>query len=677
MFLKPVMNFSCVFDYHFMVRLSYKDIKRLCRNSERTSATEAILTISTTLNRACEQRLRAFGFMSDISDHNSGAVLKVKPVASETPKSITLKIGVVLNPTHAFNVITHGPSPDTSPSEAADFREFWGDKCELRRFQDGAIEECVSWEVSDPLERLKIVQQVIRWVLITKLGFPDSKQSLSDFVGLFDDLIVEEPSYVEKIYESDPKCLGFTNAMKCFNDLVKQLKDLNKDFLPLTITSIQPTSEHLRYSSVFVPGPRKMKGYRYQPDASKFLPSMACQVKFESSGKWPEDLEAIQKIKAALLAKISEGLAKSQHVIKAELVFDHKALPISDNVALELLHSSGYAFVLSVCYEREEMLLAKAVAEGKSESRSDCESTMVAEALTAYRKKFNKLKKHHDAIAALQTRFPSFTYTVRIIKRWFAAHLLSSQISPEMIELLASAVYLILQKDHLPPATGSTGFLRFLKLMKEWRWRGEPLLIPLQSSVGLAAEIPTHFPVGLVRPAITNFSALRKKDPGFHQSTYFISTEEDLEGSDWLWANSRSRQLSVNQMQPHRIIADRIQALATASLASLEARIEENPPEWNVRAIFKSPPQDYDFHLGLNLAAMTRMHQSLKSEMHDNTDPLGLAVEIDDDPITSFVTELQVSCFLFFQEEILSPRHTTLAQELMSDCYTSGSFLSR
>ncbi|KAH9815393.1 Nrap protein [Melampsora americana] len=639
LFLKPLMSFSCTFDYHFMVQLSSRDTERICQDSERKTTNDMIFAMSDTINKACGDRLCGFGFLIDHSQHPR-SVDDVSN-ASTTQGNLYLKLGVILNPAQAFNIITHGHSPDTSPIEAAAFREFWGDKCDLRRFQDGAIEECVSWEVSDPLERLKIVQKIIRWVLEKKLGFANQKQQvISDFVGTFDDLIVEHPHYVEKIYEKDPKCLGFTNVIKAFNEFVKDLKELNKDdFLPLAITSVQPTSEHLRYSSVFIPGPRKMKGYRYQADASKYIPAMTCQLKFESSGKWPEDLEAIQKIKAALLAKISEGMIRNKHAIKSDIVFDPDVLPISDNVALEVLHSTGYAFVLSICYEREEMLLAKAMADSKAPDGS--ESNMALEATAIYRTKFIKLRKHHDAIAALQTRFPSFSYTVRIIKRWIASHSLSSQISTEMVELLASAVYLILEKDQLPPATGSTGFLRFLKMIEEWKWRDKPLLIPLQSSIGIGTSNLTHFPETHVKSVIKNFVSMRKKDPGFHHSTYFIVTEEDLNGTDWLWTNTKHHLNNVNQIRPHRIVADRIQTLASASLSVIESNFNQPTANFDVRMIFKSPAEDYDFHLVLNVAAMTRVQQSLQLQVYENVDPLGLSIEIGDDPISEFVKELQ------------------------------------
>jgi hypothetical protein len=44
------------------------------------------------------------------------------------------------------------------PQAAAKFRQFWGDKAELRRFQDGNIAEAVVWECG-PAERHSVVDR--------------------------------------------------------------------------------------------------------------------------------------------------------------------------------------------------------------------------------------------------------------------------------------------------------------------------------------------------------------------------------------------------------------------------------------------------------------------------------------------------------------------------------------
>ncbi|KAI9618848.1 hypothetical protein H4Q26_012102 [Puccinia striiformis f. sp. tritici PST-130] len=342
-FSRPSYSFASSFDYHFVVKISNEDVQRLCSSSP-----------------------------------TSGDPLKfVKPrsksltTASSDP--IVLQIGLVLDLAHAFNLVTYGPAPDSSPIELEEFCKFWGDRSDLRRFQDGSIKQCVNWDVRNPLERMQIVKQIIRWLLIQKLVFKDDGSVVWDLIGDFDDFLLENPN--------------------------------------------------------------------------QFLPSLLCQLKFESSGKWPEGLEAIQKIKR-LYVYLREETSRRHYCPPDKIPFVH-----------------------------------------------------------VYR---------------------------QIIKRWFSTHmLLSTHVSVELVELLASVVYL-LPEDELPPTTGSSGFVRFLKFLKRWDWKNEPLLIPLQSSVGLPTNALTHFPVESVQAALQCFRSTRKKDPGFYRYTYFVATEDDLEGSRWL-----------------------------------------------------------------------------------------------------------------------------------------------
>lgn len=46
-----------------------------------------------------------------------------------------LKIGLVLNPEYALDILDKGPQSNLP--EAEEYRQFWGSKSELRRFQDG------------------------------------------------------------------------------------------------------------------------------------------------------------------------------------------------------------------------------------------------------------------------------------------------------------------------------------------------------------------------------------------------------------------------------------------------------------------------------------------------------------------------------------------------------------
>ena len=53
-------------------------------------------------------------------------------------------VGVSLHPMHASRVLDRGPSADDTTS-AEEYRTFWGEKSELRRFRDGTILEACYW----------------------------------------------------------------------------------------------------------------------------------------------------------------------------------------------------------------------------------------------------------------------------------------------------------------------------------------------------------------------------------------------------------------------------------------------------------------------------------------------------------------------------------------------------
>ena len=49
--------------------------------------------------------------------------------------------------------------------QAVEFRNYWGEKSDLRRFKDGSINEAVVWEGDNKAERRLICKQVIHYLL--------------------------------------------------------------------------------------------------------------------------------------------------------------------------------------------------------------------------------------------------------------------------------------------------------------------------------------------------------------------------------------------------------------------------------------------------------------------------------------------------------------------------------
>jgi U3 small nucleolar RNA-associated protein 22 len=58
--------------------------------------------------------------------------------------------------------------------KAFEFREFWGKKSEVRRFQDGSISEAVVWNDGSVTlaQKRMICHQLVTYLLNEKFGFP-------------------------------------------------------------------------------------------------------------------------------------------------------------------------------------------------------------------------------------------------------------------------------------------------------------------------------------------------------------------------------------------------------------------------------------------------------------------------------------------------------------------------
>lgn len=159
----------------------------------------------------------------------------------------------------------------------------------------------------------------------------------------------------------------------------------------------------------------------------------------------------------------------------------------------------------------------------------------------------------HRAIAALSHRFPAFANTVRLTKRWFAAHwLLRGHVSEEAVELLCAQVFLRTGPPSAADAAANTktfapgskerGFAQVIAFLKDWEWAGG-LDISLDNADQTARDSPAVVP-----PTTT------AKD-----AAWALRTPFDPRGHMWTSAG------------PNAVVARRITALAKATCACLHA----------------------------------------------------------------------------------------------------------
>lgn len=477
-------------------------------------------------------------------------------------KDISVLIGLYLDPAHIQRLVEYGPAADQKV-EGQDFHRFWGSRAETRKFRDGRILESVVWDAEGPVQRSLIFTQVVRHLISHHFGLP--ADAVHFFGTAYDGLLAESSQFTKARYEADPLLSGFAPLLAAFDYMVKELKDLKN--VPLQITNVLPLSEALRHTSIFVPGGLRLKALPGLSSSANYFSVHDCHVVFETSQKWPKDLEAIQKLKAAFLARISAELRQAVPGCQTHLNTNLTADAATTGTVLVVILPQGFAFRLVIHNDLERRILEEKLLHDED----DQGRARHQKALIEHYKRFSARASHHGAIASLQHRRTSYSQTVRITKRWLAAHLLASHIPVELVELICANVYMNAEEASEVPHSGVLGFSRVLHFLSNWNWREQPLLVPVYTapSVHDVAIMPT-FPDKQRNKAIAAFSKTRKEDPAINKSAWFVATEKDTLGRTW------------GEHQPTKLVAGRVQQLARATLDALTPLVLEGNPKITV-----------------------------------------------------------------------------------------------
>jgi U3 small nucleolar RNA-associated protein 22 len=211
--------------------------------------------------------------------------------------------------------VDRGPSADNT-TEAEKFREFWGSKSSLRRFQDGSIVDAVVWDGTKTAE--KMIENILRYILGRHLPMfvgDDGEKIMAPCTNL-DGLLPADIENGSSSPSADASAsLSYLQAIteldKLRNVLASQVKGL-----PLIIDSVTGLSAQLRYTALFPPTanpllllPSKDVLRKYNGQAmSLFVRPMVIMAELEGSGKWPLTRAASEKLKSAYLLQLSDLL---------------------------------------------------------------------------------------------------------------------------------------------------------------------------------------------------------------------------------------------------------------------------------------------------------------------------------------------------------------------------------
>ncbi|KAL7620049.1 U3 snoRNP protein [Parahypoxylon ruwenzoriense] len=477
------------------------------------------------------------------------------PISATSPrvKKNSLRVGIIIDPIKASQGRDYGPSHEQK-KEAAIFREFWGEKAELWQFPDGSIVESLDWTEYSFLGFSGICEAIMRYILKLRLRVADSDL---EFYG-------QDISKIMPVTPSDKT--SFDAAKQAFEIFERDVRDLEN--LPLHVKQIAPIGSALRRTSLRIPEFNFRKPLQ--------LP-MEVVVSFEVSGKWPENLAAIQRAKVAFLLRIGSSLEKAKEEIKTHVGLESADRDDENLAFLDVVYENGAAFRLRVNSDLEEALLDR---QTKDQTAERHVRTNAADLLASYRRMYTNRPLHNQTISTFCTRFPALSPSIRLTKHWFNSHKLSCHFNEELIELFVLQAFLKPYPWPIP-CSATTGFLRTLLLLSRWDWRDEPLVVDSADSLSTSQRLEIN----------ARLKAWRKIDPNMNRTTLFVATSQDVSG------------VAYTLHGPPTVVATRMTSLARTACKA----VKEQGVSLNIRSIFQSSLRDYDVLLHLSPKVLKRI----------------------------------------------------------------------
>ena len=597
----------CRFDYFIDIPLTLL-IPPNDRNGASDDLTARCKQLHTSLTQGLMDRVKLA--VIDIPENKSWAI---DSNSSRIDPHSRLRVGFIVDSVKANRPIDHGPSAEEKQA-AASFRRFWGEKAELRRFKDGRILECLVWSNKND-DRL-IFHQVLSYILEKHVNEQVSRDA--KFVG-------DQPARVfgHSLAGMHTGVAPFQSMISMFQALERDIRNL--DGLPLQIRHVLANSSQLSYSSIEVP---LLPGHNHMGTPADVV------IQFEGSARWPDDITAIQRTKIAFLLKLSELISSSIEGMSARVALENEGNSLLNQSFLDLTYPSGAAFRLRIHHDREATLLERRL---KIKNLAPSQKTDTATALASYKRTFIREPAHTQAIQTLCTRFPSLSPSIRLVKKWFSTHLLSSHFSSFLIDLFVVRTF----TNPYPwasPSSPSTAFFRTLIFLSRWDWRSEPWIVDLSAEgTGLKTEDLTT-----IR---TRFEAWRKLDPAMNRVVLFAASDVDPDGNTW-----------TDLARPPKVVAGRMTALAKAAIKRMR---EMDTTDVDFEALFKSGLGDYDFviHIDTKVAGKWK-RKEMKAEVFKNLQIQASAADYDMagfDPVKLFVKDLDElygeAVVLFYDDE--------------------------
>ncbi|CAH2049628.1 unnamed protein product, partial [Iphiclides podalirius] len=531
-------------------------------------------------------------------------------VKAKNKVDIDLAFGLILNSENVMNIVDRGPPANLPESE--EFRAFWGDKSELRRFQDGSITEACVWAAETMAERRALPKQIVDYLMSFKYGVPSSQ--VFHVCDQLDGLLLCKAAG-EQLEERS------VQVLRAFDELRRDLRAL--DQLPLEISAVHGVSSVFSYSEPQpggaappLPGARRkgasallkdVPGARLPP----YTPATTAILELGHSGKWPGDLAAFRCLKAAFHVQIAERLTRQL------------SLPAQPHPGHLDVLKGGRVFRLRLAHPKELVLLQRRNDAGLLRHRHSEESLDL-------QRDTMLLPRLRGALHGLQQRRGAFGPAACLLRRWLSAQLVAPPHFPAVAAELVTAAAATSSAPLETPAQPLTLFVRALRLIADTDWPREMLVLDLNDDMTReeVAELERRFS--------------EREEPTPYM--YIVTAYDGDLPSIW------------TRTAPTKEVVVRVQTLARATLAYFEGALLKDFKD-NVLSAFVPSLAGYDAIIHLEPHAVVYSEEVVgatptprpkKTELLEDFLPV-----VEFDPVAKYLDELR-SAFdqfaLFFHD---------------------------
>ncbi|CAG0891126.1 unnamed protein product [Cyprideis torosa] len=311
--------------------------------------------------------------------------------------------------------------------------------------------------------------------------------------------------------------------------------------------------------------------------------SLKVHIAFERSGKWPDSLPALMKLKPAFYLAIMKQLS---HKPKSEV---QHFRAFSDHL---LVAKDGFVFRVTAVPPNEVALRQRTVvlpggvihryptASSKAYHR---ETVLIPRIASALERSVTENK------AAIQTEAAGLS----LVDHWLSSQFLSPPFSPPLFSLLYASLFLRPSHkegavNHPPPGSPPAAFFRFLHLLQATDFHQTPIILNFND------ELTEDGVLDLEAALLTKMTSGRTSLPPI-----VLATPWDTSGDVW----SRS-----GAGGPSKMMLNRAQAVSRAAVRSLAA---VPPSTKRTLALFRADLSPYDLvlHVGLTTLCSSAMRE--------------------------------------------------------------------